>query len=586
MGDHVFISYSRVDESEVRKLYTILVNKGYDCWLDVERIPSGSDWDSQLQKAIEDCSHIVVICTPSSMSSKNVLAEWQYAFELKKSIHPIIIVPCEIPFRLRIYQNIDATKLGLEKAVHKLIESLPTGEFRTTDYDTNLEKGVSKVRALITRSVQNWHAFGLLLEQSGFSYIDTLKDELTDLDASTVEFLYLSLRKLKHLNTRETLQYWTARVKQHSAAADSVENVIIDGISETSLDELQVELESFASRRLAAKIAQIINVTDDHLQISLLLDTAIRLLTKSQPPLNDFSDLENTLYQKQRIQPNQTFARALEWIESPKILNDVQAQLAHSHPKSLSEFDRQHLVCLANMQNSEAVSILERFTPSGFSFVPAGWFLMGSNSEQQYLESPEHEVFVPSFWLRKIPVTETEFEACHLFAVEEVMTDFPAHNISWTSAINWINKVAQGIKLPLALPTEAMWEKAASWDPNQKRKQLYPWGDERDYTRCNTVESNRNAFTPVGAFSPNGDSPYGISDMVGNVWEWTSTPMRPYPYQPRIERELRSGEMRIMRGPSMDARRGLRPGSATRISFEENYSFSNAGLRVAIVVDI
>ncbi len=596
MESHIFISYSRVDEADVRDLYNHLVNKGVDCWLDVERIPSGSDWDNQLQKAIEDCSHFIVICTPSSMSSKNVLAEWQYAFDLKKSIHPIIMEPCEIPFRLRIYQHIDVTKLGLEEAVHKLVQSLPQSEYKTAEFDIGLETGISKVKALVARSVQNWRAFGLLLDQSAFHYIDSLRDDLDDLDVSTIEFLYLSVRKLKNQNTPNTLNYWAARVKQHSAACDSVENIIIDEISETTLNDSQAELEVFASLRLVAKLAQIINLTDDHLQISLLLDAAIRLLTKARIPFDDLTVLEDALYRKFQEQPNQIFARALGWLESPKMLNTIKVELARSQPGNLGEIDRLHLVCLANMQNPEAVSILEQFTPNDFCFIPAEWFLMGSKNEGIYFAPPEHEVFVPSFWLRKIPVTETEFKTGRLFSSQEVMRDFPAHNISWTSAMRWTNKVAQEMNLPLTLPTEAMWEKAASWDPNQKRKQAYPWGDERDFRRCNTIEGNRRVLTPVGTFSPDGDSPYGVSDMVGNVWEWTSSPMRPYPYQPRIEREPKVGEkqimrgplgeMRVMRGSSMDAHRGLHPGSVTRISFEENYAFSNAGMRVALVVDI
>ncbi len=582
---HIFISYSRVDENEVRELYNSLIKTGYDFWLDVERIPSGSDWDSQLQKAIEGCSHIVVICSPSSVSSKNVLAEWQYAFDLKKSIHPIIIKPCEVPFRLRIYQMIDATKLGFEEAVKKLVQSLPKSEFKAVAQDTNLETPVSKVRALITRSVQNWRAFGLLLEKSAFSYIDNVRDELSDLDASTIEFLYLSARKLKYQLTSDVIHYWAARVKEHPAAANSVENVIIDGINEIQLYDLQIELESFASARLADKIAQIISISEDDLQISLLLDVAICFLTKSQPPI-DFTDLEKTLYQKLQTHPSQSLARALGWIESPIMLQEVQTQLEHSHAQHLSEIDNLHLVYLANMQNPEVISILERFTPDGFALVAAGWFLMGADTEREYLVSPEHEVFVPSFWLRKIPVTETEFRTNKLLPINKVELEIPAHNMNWTQATTWINKVALEMKIPLSLPTEAMWEKAASWDPQTKRKLIYPWGDEPDSSRCNTIESHWSNFTPVTAFSPEGDSPYGISDMVGNVWEWTNSIWKFFPYLAYIDRTAASPQMRVMRGPSMDAKRGLTRGSATRASFEENYSFSYVGMRVAIVVDI
>ena len=70
------------------------------------------------------------------------------------------------------------------------------------------------------------------------------------------------------------------------------------------------------------------------------------------------------------------------------------------------------------------------------------------------------------------------------------------------------------------LPTEQEWEKAASWDQNKQAKRKYPWGDEFDPSRCNTLEGGPGKTTPVGAYL-NGASAYGCYDMAGNVFEWT-----------------------------------------------------------------
>ena len=62
------------------------------------------------------------------------------------------------------------------------------------------------------------------------------------------------------------------------------------------------------------------------------------------------------------------------------------------------------------------------------------------------------------------------------------------------------------------------WEKAARGIDGR----AYPWGCW-ELDRCNTYEAGIGATTPVGAYSPVGDSPYGCVDMAGNVWEWTAT---------------------------------------------------------------
>lgn len=68
------------------------------------------------------------------------------------------------------------------------------------------------------------------------------------------------------------------------------------------------------------------------------------------------------------------------------------------------------------------------------------------------------------------------------------------------------------------LPAFEEWERAVRGDDER----LFPWGNEIDKPRCNTVELGAGGTTPVGAF-PEGISPFGCYDMLGNVWEWTST---------------------------------------------------------------
>ncbi len=106
--------------------------------------------------------------------------------------------------------------------------------------------------------------------------------------------------------------------------------------------------------------------------------------------------------------------------------------------------------------------------------------------------------------------------------------------VSFHDAVAFCRWVGEVTGLPLRLPSEPEWEKAARGVDGQ----VFPWGDTWEDGRCNCLEAKLNDTSPAGQYSPQGDSPYSVAEMGGNVQEWCSSLFGFYPYDPGDGREI------------------------------------------------
>lgn len=225
--------------------------------------------------------------------------------------------------------------------------------------------------------------------------------------------------------------------------------------------------------------------------------------------------------------------------------------------------------------------------------IPAGVFLMGSLESEMppANELPRHEVDLRAYRIGKYPVTHAEYaqfvkQAGHPAPQKAGWFgkspppdrgDHPVVGVTWYDALAYCRWLSEQTGRAYRLPTEAGWEKAARGADGR----LYPWGDEWDASRCNCASAQT---TPVSAY-PAGQSPYGCYDMIGNVWEWTSTlwgndwrvPEFSYPYQAddgREDLEADTNVCRLFRGGSFEddvaqlrcsARRWYAPEHASKV---------------------
>jgi len=214
---------------------------------------------------------------------------------------------------------------------------------------------------------------------------------------------------------------------------------------------------------------------------------------------------------------------------------------------------------------SDALPAPSALLTSAEVVVPAGAFTMGTSTDGWALdnERPAHRVDLASYAIDTVPVSNAAYRAfveaggydderlwtpegwrwrCESgkrspafwlreggtwlrrrFArVEPLPEQEPVQHVCWFEADAYARWAGR------RLPTEAEWERAASWDPATGTKSRFPWGDEAPTGARANLGQTRFRPAPAGSF-PAGAAPCGALQMVGDVWEWTSTEFRGYP---------------------------------------------------------
>ncbi|GAA1889854.1 ergothioneine biosynthesis protein EgtB [Lapillicoccus jejuensis] len=229
-------------------------------------------------------------------------------------------------------------------------------------------------------------------------------------------------------------------------------------------------------------------------------------------------------------------------------------------------------------------------TPEGSVLVSGGPFVLGVDGVDEPWsldnERPAHVVDLPSFRIGRVPVTNADWQAF----VDAGGYDEPR----WWSERGWSHRREVGLTGPqfwtgdgsrrrfglleplppdepvqhvdffeaeafarfagARLPTEQEWEKACAWDPVAQRRRRWPWGDSAWTPALANLGGEALRPAPVGAY-PAGASAYGVEQLVGDVWEWTSSGFEPWPgFRPMVYAQYSApffgGDFRVLRGGS------------------------------------
>jgi iron(II)-dependent oxidoreductase len=297
----------------------------------------------------------------------------------------------------------------------------------------------------------------------------------------------------------------------------------------------------------------------------------------------------------------------LSAVESRRFISEVRDRVLDQLDRSdelfpyamVVQHEQQHdETMLATHQLRDGVPLLGkgaalppgRDAPRDSVVVPAGEFILGVNADDEPWsldnERPAHVVDVPAFRIARFPVTNAEWQRF----IDDGGYDTPR----WWSDTGWQHRVDVGLERPLfwaadgsrrrfgidedippdepvqhvgfyeaqayaawsgaRLPTEVEWEKACVGDPVTGRRRRWPWGD--DATTAAVANLGGEALRPaaVGAY-PGGASAYGVEQLIGDVWEWTSSRFAPWPgFAPMLyatySEPFFGQELRVLRGGS------------------------------------
>ena len=265
----------------------------------------------------------------------------------------------------------------------------------------------------------------------------------------------------------------------------------------------------------------------------------------------------------------------------------------------VEQHEQQHVeTMLATHQLREGPPILGegaplppgRAVPTDSVLVPAGPFVLGvdDNLEPWSLDNERsaHTVDLPAFRIGRVPVTNAEWQ--------QFVEDGGYAEQRWWTSRGWAHRVQAGLERPLfweadgsrrrfgmvedvppdepvqhvcffeaeayaawagaRLPTEQEWEKACAWDPVAGRRRRWPWGGSDWTPALANLGGEALRPAPVGAYEA-GASAYGVEQLMGDVWEWTSSGFEPWPgFAPMLYADYSApffgGDFRVLRGGS------------------------------------
>jgi formylglycine-generating enzyme required for sulfatase activity len=310
---------------------------------------------------------------------------------------------------------------------------------------------------------------------------------------------------------------------------------------------------------------------------------------------SDWPSIEEVLSYRRRVR--ETLDNAIE--QAPSHLLQVAIEHRWMHAETFAYL--MHNLPLDTKTAQPGGSASNGGPPKSSSIeVPPGSATLGRNEEEGFGWDNEflaHTVSVPGFSIGKHKVTNGEYlrfidqgaEPPHFWTRRgqewrlRTMFDEAPLPINWPVYVTYREAEAYADWMGKALPTEAQFHRAAYGSPSGEERE-YPWGAAPPGSEFGNFDFARWDPEPVDS-TPGGDSAFGVSQLVGNGWEWTSTVFEPFPgfepfpFYPGYSADFFDGSHYVLKGGSARTAAPLLRRSF-RNWFRADYPHMYAGFRL------
>jgi len=485
-----FFSYSRDDSEFVLQLAGDLKAARASVWMDQLDIVPGQRWDRAIEDALANCPCMIVILSPASVNSTNVMDEVSFALEEKKTVIPVIHKDCTVPFRLRRLQHVDFRQdygRGLKELLKTLAAEQEVGEGTPASSALRIHDQTD-----VTTQAD---------EQRRLEQGRTKDDEVQEQAMAAATFVAppqgLPYSRKNHTVLTEKPQQLPSKTKGDVSSSHFRAWIVLVGAALLVALGVTWFIKSQGSDlRIQEEIERQFHASPD----SALNGIKVHVI-------NGVATLEGMVPEVVDKTLAATIARDVSRKESLNKI-EVQSPTPTTVPPSVGLNTKHEGGGTSGVAGRTRVNSRDRLT---YVWIEPGTFHMGcspGDGDCRKDEMPAHPVTITrGFWMGQTAVTQ----AAH----QRVKGSNPGSvkgNQRPVVEVNWYDAVAYCSAVGMRLPTEAEWEYAARAGSSASRYgdlDLVAWW----------AGNSGNQLHDVAQKQPNG---WGLFDMLGNVWQWTA----------------------------------------------------------------